>query len=91
MPTLLGRDSDHELAVGEVGRAGVAVDTLVDLELLFAGIDLKQTPEGEFFCFEVNPCPGFLYYERNTRQPISTALADLLHRSAQSRAPGPAP
>ena len=40
MPTLLGRDSDHELAVGEVGRAGVAVDTLVDMELLFAGIDL---------------------------------------------------
>ena len=52
--------------------------------LLFAGIDLKQTPEGEFFCFEVNPCPGFLYYERHTGQPISTALADLLHRSAQS-------
>ncbi len=40
MPTLLGRDSDHELAVGEVGRAGVAVDTLVDMEILFAGIDL---------------------------------------------------
>src|SRR4051812_50209748 len=40
MPTLLGRDSDHELAVGEVGRAGVAVDTLVDLDLLFADIDL---------------------------------------------------
>ena len=40
MPTLLGRDSDHELAVGEVGRAGVAIDTLVDVEVLFAGIDL---------------------------------------------------
>jgi glutathione synthase/RimK-type ligase-like ATP-grasp enzyme len=52
--------------------------------LLFAGIDLKQTPEGEFFCFEVNPCPGFLYYERHTRQPISAALADLLHRPDQS-------
>jgi glutathione synthase/RimK-type ligase-like ATP-grasp enzyme len=60
-------------------------------DLLFAGIDLKQTPEGEFFCFEVNPCPGFLYYERHTRQPISTALADLLHRSAPSAAPGSAP
>ena len=58
-------------------------------DLLFAGIDLKRTPEGEFFCFEVNPCPGFLYYERHTGQPISTALADLLHRSAPSRAPGP--
>lgn len=49
-----------------------------NLDLLFAGIDLKETPEGEWFCFEVNPCPGFLYYERHTRQPISTALAELL-------------
>ena len=53
-------------------------------DLLFAGIDLKETPEGEFFCFEVNPCPGFLYYERRTGQPISTALAELLHRAAPS-------
>jgi glutathione synthase/RimK-type ligase-like ATP-grasp enzyme len=57
-------------------------------DLLFAGIDLKRTPDGEFFCFEVNPCPGFLYYERHTRQPISTALADLLHCSTRSFAPG---
>jgi methylmalonyl-CoA mutase, N-terminal domain len=40
MPTLMGRDSDDPLALGEVGRAGVAVDTLADLEILFAGIDL---------------------------------------------------
>jgi methylmalonyl-CoA mutase N-terminal domain/subunit len=40
MPTLLGRDSDDPLARGEVGRAGVAVDTLDDMETLFAGIDL---------------------------------------------------
>ncbi len=40
MPTLMGRDSDSPLARGEVGRAGVAVDTLVDIEDLFAGIDL---------------------------------------------------
>ncbi len=40
MPTLMGRDSDHPLALGEVGRAGVAVDTLADLEILFGGIDL---------------------------------------------------
>jgi glutathione synthase/RimK-type ligase-like ATP-grasp enzyme len=59
-------------------------------DLLFAGIDLKETPEGEFFCFEVNPCPGFLYYERHTGQPISMALAELLHRSAPSSAERPA-
>ena len=40
MPTLLGRDSDDALAFGEVGRAGVAVDTLADMEILFSGIDL---------------------------------------------------
>src|SRR5438128_4630572 len=40
MPTLMGRDSDHPLAHGEVGRAGVAVDTLADVEDLFSGIDL---------------------------------------------------
>jgi methylmalonyl-CoA mutase N-terminal domain/subunit len=41
MPTLMGRDSDHPWALGEVGRAGVAVDTLVDMDDLFAGIDLS--------------------------------------------------
>jgi len=40
MPTLLARDSDHPLARGEVGRAGVAIDTLADVEVLFRGIDL---------------------------------------------------
>jgi glutathione synthase/RimK-type ligase-like ATP-grasp enzyme len=52
-----------------------------DLDLVFAGIDLKRTPDGDYFCFEVNPCPGFIYYERQTGQPISTALAELLHAS----------
>ncbi|MEZ5381763.1 MAG: methylmalonyl-CoA mutase family protein [Microthrixaceae bacterium] len=42
MPTLLGRDSDHEWSVGEVGRAGVAVDSLADMEDLFAGIELAK-------------------------------------------------
>src|ERR1700734_273664 len=40
MPTLLGRDSDDPLSKGEVGRAGVAVDTQADMEVLFNGIDL---------------------------------------------------
>jgi methylmalonyl-CoA mutase N-terminal domain/subunit len=40
MPTLLGRDSDDPLAKGEVGRAGVAVDTLADMDILFSDIDL---------------------------------------------------
>jgi methylmalonyl-CoA mutase N-terminal domain/subunit len=40
LPTLLGRDSDDALALGEVGKCGVAVDTLADVEDLYAGIDL---------------------------------------------------
>ena len=40
LPTLMGRDSDDPAALGEVGKAGVAVDTLDDVEDLFAGIDL---------------------------------------------------
>src|SRR5881392_1155837 len=40
MPTLMGYDSDHERSLGEVGREGVAVDTLDDMERLFEGIPL---------------------------------------------------
>ena len=40
MPSLMGHDSDHHMSVGEVGREGVAVDTVLDMETLFAGIPL---------------------------------------------------
>jgi methylmalonyl-CoA mutase N-terminal domain/subunit len=40
MPTLMGYDSDHHRSLGEVGREGVAVDSLADMEQLFAGIPL---------------------------------------------------
>ena len=42
MPTLMGYDSDDPRALGEVGREGVAVDTLDDMEALFAGVDLER-------------------------------------------------
>src|SRR5689334_4537283 len=42
MPTLMGYDSDHPRSLGEVGREGVAIDTLDDMEALFAGIDLER-------------------------------------------------
>jgi 2-hydroxyisobutanoyl-CoA mutase large subunit len=42
MPTLMGYDSDHPLSEGEVGREGVAIDTLADMEALFDGIDLEN-------------------------------------------------
>jgi methylmalonyl-CoA mutase N-terminal domain/subunit len=43
MPTLLGLDSDDEMSLGEVGRCGVAIDTLADMEDLYRGIDLGTT------------------------------------------------
>jgi 2-hydroxyisobutanoyl-CoA mutase large subunit len=42
MPTLMGYDSDHPMSEGEVGREGVAVDTLADVEALYDGIDLEN-------------------------------------------------
>ena len=50
------------------------------LGLAFAGVDLRRTPEGRWYCFEVNPSPGFTYYEAHTGQPIAAAVARLLER-----------
>jgi glutathione synthase/RimK-type ligase-like ATP-grasp enzyme len=48
------------------------------LGLHFSGIDLMRTPEDEWYCFEVNPSPGFSYFEKGGGQPISRALADFM-------------
>src|SRR4030043_534466 len=42
LPTQIGIDSDHPLAEGEVGKVGVAIDTLKDMEILFNGIPLDK-------------------------------------------------
>ncbi|MDQ4065716.1 MAG: methylmalonyl-CoA mutase family protein [Actinomycetota bacterium] len=42
MPTLMGRDSDDPHSLGEVGRCGVAVDSLADMEILFRGLNLEE-------------------------------------------------
>jgi methylmalonyl-CoA mutase N-terminal domain/subunit len=42
LPTQIGLDSDHPLAAGEVGKVGVAIDTLLDMETLFEGIRLEE-------------------------------------------------
>lgn len=52
------------------------------LGLDFAGIDLKVTPDDKVYCFEVNPSPAFSYYEGNTDQPISRAVARYLAAAA---------
>jgi methylmalonyl-CoA mutase, N-terminal domain len=43
LPTLMGYDSDHAASEGEVGKCGVAIDSLEDMEILFHGIDLEKT------------------------------------------------
>jgi glutathione synthase/RimK-type ligase-like ATP-grasp enzyme len=53
--------------------------------LLVSGIDLRHTVDGQWFCFEVNPSPGFTYYEDHTGQPIGSSIATLL----RSRHPNP--
>lgn len=63
------------------------------MRLIIAGIDLKQTPDGEFYCFEVNPSPAFAFYEQRTGQPISEALVEVLrgNRTAMGRQEGSMP
>jgi hypothetical protein len=55
------------------------------LGLPFSGIDLKVTPTDDVFCFEVNPSPAFSYYESNTGQPISVAVAQCLIHPLSAR------
>jgi len=43
LPTLMGYDSDHVMSEGEVGKCGVAIDSLEDMEILFNGINLEKT------------------------------------------------
>ncbi|WP_246987889.1 methylmalonyl-CoA mutase family protein [Halorientalis marina] len=57
MPSLMGIDSDHAMADGEVGKEGVAVDTLRDMEILFDGIDLGEVSTS----FTINPSAPVIY------------------------------
>ena len=48
------------------------------LGLVVSGIDLRKTADGRFFCFEVNPTPGFSYFDPEPAFPIANAICDLL-------------
>ncbi len=47
-------------------------------EMDICGIDLRRTPGGEYYCFEANPIPGYLFYEQYTGQRIGDAIASWL-------------
>jgi glutathione synthase/RimK-type ligase-like ATP-grasp enzyme len=55
------------------------------LGLSVAGIDLRRTPDGEWFCFEVNPSPAFPYFDVAPGRPIGRAVAALLWAAALTR------
>ncbi|WP_435335587.1 methylmalonyl-CoA mutase family protein [Haloarchaeobius sp. TZWWS8] len=57
MPSLMGKDSDDPLSDGEVGKEGVAVDTLRDMEILFDGIDLSEVSTS----FTINPSAPVIF------------------------------
>jgi len=57
MPTLMGLDSDHHMSAGEVGKEGVAVDSLRDMEILFDGIELDEVSTS----FTINPSAPVIY------------------------------
>ena len=57
MPTLMGIDSDDPMSDGEVGKEGVAVDTLRDMEIIFDGIDIGEVSTS----FTINPSAPVIY------------------------------
>lgn len=61
------------------------VDLTAALGLQLGGIDLRRAPDGRWFCFEVNPSPGFTYYESHTGQPIAAAVARLMMAAPAAR------
>jgi glutathione synthase/RimK-type ligase-like ATP-grasp enzyme len=84
----VGESADLEECDLPAGIADRCVALAAALELPFAGIDLKITPSGEVYCFEVNPCPGFSYYQASTGQPISLAVAEYLSGQDAASPPG---
>jgi hypothetical protein len=62
----------------EIGARCLALTA--SLGLVTAGVDLRRSLDGQYYCFEVNPTPGFLFYQQYTGQRVGDALADLLAR-----------
>jgi glutathione synthase/RimK-type ligase-like ATP-grasp enzyme len=53
------------------------------LDLPFAGIDLRRTPDGAWYCFEVNPAPGFSFFQESTGQRIDEAVSRCLIQASR--------
>jgi glutathione synthase/RimK-type ligase-like ATP-grasp enzyme len=57
----------------------LCLDVARTLGLLVAGLDLRRTSNGEWYCFEANPSPGYTFYQEATGLPMADAIADLLN------------
>ncbi len=66
----------------DIASKCLALTTTIGLGL--AGIDLRLDAEGRWWCFEVNTSPGFIWFEQQTDQPISAAVARMLIRPSAS-------
>ncbi len=62
--------------------SALCVDLTRQFGLAIAGIDLRRGSDGRWICFEVNPSPGYTYYENETGAPMTSALAGLLRGAA---------
>ena len=65
----------------DIAAACVTLTATLGLEM--SGIDLKRTPDGDWYCFEVNPSPAYSYFEENGGQPIAAALAEHLAKGVK--------
>jgi RimK-like ATP-grasp domain len=91
--TVTADADDYRYAAGPVAMdpcelpsevADRCVRMAASMHLPLAGIDLRRTPGGEWYCFEVNPSPAFTAFESHTGQPVTQAVAQLLAMGVQA-------
>jgi len=87
---ILSNADDYRYATRQGGGTMIEPDTLPEevanrckmlvatMNLSVAGVDLRHSQNDQWYCFEVNPSPGFSYFQQATNQPIDEAIARLL-------------
>lgn len=72
----IGIEMDPIDLPSEISERCLKLSRMLDLPL--CGIDLKRTPNGEYYCFEVNPSPAYSYFQENSGQDIAAAIVKYL-------------
>jgi glutathione synthase/RimK-type ligase-like ATP-grasp enzyme len=73
-----GHTADIESCEIPAEVAQSCIDVSHDMGLVVSGVDLRQSEDGRWYCFEVNPSPGFEYFQRTSGQDIASSVARLL-------------